>query len=518
MTVNVEGPIEGLEPQQPLESATEEPRSKRPYTKKQKPDWDAAKREMVSETKTHFPTPQAEPETTRKDLGEDFFDYLARVPGDVWSSGGVYLYIYKVAAKGNVRLERIDRPITYDELLKEVFPRYGEGTYYIQFTSRFKSISSCSQRLTFDGSALSLLEDGQAAKQLQQTEQNSSLANAAGEAVKVMADAANKSNEILKRNIEKGQTDPIATIKAVMDFMPKNDNSIIIQLLNNQMAEANARAERDLKAAEERSQRETKAAEERAKRDQEFFNMIRVEQEARSKDKELFFQTILAEKDKKNDNLGAISNIIGSVMAIKEKLDEAVGGGDPVATGWAGVIQALLPRVLDTVGQLAPVLGARFGAGVMPPPSAPYPAPVNQNPQLISGIPSNGKDSASPSSSGVPFMSREQQLLDMVNRLGMYLSSRDTQFWEPEYFFQVLEVEYPELLAVFNSQSKDIFVSSIKGSPVGIQIMNQEIGMKFVEAIFELIQNPPKDDDIPEVPEATIVDNPTKRRRVEKPM
>ncbi len=113
-------------------------------------------------------------------------------------------------------------------------------------------------------------------------------------------------------------------------------------------------------------------------------------------------------------------------------------------------------------------------------------------------------------------LSREQQLLDMVNRMGIYLSSRDASFWDVEYFAQVLDVEYPELMSVFTQQGKDVFQSSIKASPVGMQILQNELGLKFVEALFELIQNPEPDAETAAAEVLPSIEPPKRGRRVEK--
>lgn len=94
---------------------------------------------------------KTQPNSKRRIPGQDCFEYLATIENEDWAR--CYLYLSRQGSghvKGDVRLEDFKRAITYKELFEEILPKYGPGTYVLQFSSTLNHVQSTREVVSFD--------------------------------------------------------------------------------------------------------------------------------------------------------------------------------------------------------------------------------------------------------------------------------------------------------------------------------------------------------------------------------
>lgn len=435
----------------------------------------------------------------KKQPGEDFFEYVNRIPLEAFTSNGAGLYVYKQAQSGNVQLDKIYRPLTFDELKNIYAAKNGAGNYYVQFNTRDKKFSSMGQRYTFDGDNLALLGEGAGT-----VLGSSTLANpqqsATAEAIKIIAEASREANK--------------ANIELIKDHAKKPDEgsaitALIIKLMDVQRSEAIERADRDRKEAKERADKETleakeqakrdiEAAKDRADRDNKFFQllidgnekraneraeMMKAMQEAQGK----WFDTLLKEKDKKDDSLG-MGNVLKELFSAfaRERLE---GGGEQTLPGWAGVMQTIVPRIAEAIPT---ILAARNGA-------SPQQIQQIQEQQRIANEtqhgPNGGLRQQNPAEPKL--LTTEDELNGFIDRLGTYLTGKIQQGRpaDPAYMIQVLDEEFLLVANLLENNTKEVIISAIQSAPLGGQLLQIPIAPAFLEELINKLKQPEEEEE-----------------------
>jgi F0F1-type ATP synthase epsilon subunit len=406
------------------------------------------------------------PVSRRKEPGEDFFDYLARLPQDAFSTG---IYIYKAARTGNVQIDRIYRAITFDDLKNTYAAQNGPGNYLVQFTTRDKTLTPCSQRYTFDGSTLSSLGDGATAGLGDSVATTS--AQATSEAIRMVAEAsreANKANIELITDITKNSIRPergidvAALITGIATLMPKQDNTMVQFMIS----EANRRADAAEKEAERREQRAKEESDRREREAERRATEAKAEADRqRERDKE-FFGILLKQSESKADSLNQMTGLLTSFMKAKEMIDDSIGGGPKGP--WD-----LVAGVADSVLQQGPAIVAALKGA---PPAQVEQMQRAQNP------------------AGPP--PAEQPFYDMVIRLAKYFG-RDPQLYDGHYLCQMLEEEYGPVYSDMINQPKETILSAIAAfEPFGKAIMEHPQASVLMGKIIDAIKFPDTIDDI----------------------
>lgn len=444
-----------------------------------------AKAEDPKPTKKAAPVTESDSDF-KKQPGEDFFEYVNRIPLEAFTANGAGLYVYKQAQSGNVQIDKIYRPLVFDELKNIYAAKNGAGNYYVQFNTRDKKYSSMGQRYTFDGDNLSLLGEG-AGGQLG----NAALANpqqsATAEAIKIIAEAsreANKANiELIKDHAKKPEegTAITALIIKMMDAQRVQD----VERAERERKEAIARADQDRKDAQEIAKRDIDAAKERATRDGEFFKLLLDGNEKRAneraemmalmqKQQTDFFNTLLKEKEKKEDSLGmgdVLKELFGAFA--RERLE---GGGNDTLPGWAGVVQTALPKVADAVSTF---MAVRAGA-------SPQQVQALQTAQAQQNETAHGPNGGVTNPAPLPpILSADQQLLKFITWFGDYLSTHA----EPkmDHVLDVINEEYGPIQDwIVRSQPDQIF-TFIQNHQLGQQLLAIPGASEFIsEAINQI--------------------------------
>jgi hypothetical protein len=422
---------------------------------------------------------QVEEDSTDAELkrqpGEDWFEYVNRLPPDAFTEHNACIYVYKQAQTGNVQIDKIYRAITFDELKNIYAVKNGAGNYYLQYNTRNKKYSSAGQRYTFDGDNLTGLGDA-----VQSGLSASGLANpqqsATAEAIKIIAEASREANK--------------ANIELIKDHAKKPDEgsaitALIIKLMDVQRSEAIERADRDRKEAKERADKEAieakeqakrdiEAAKDRADRDNKFFQllidgnekraneraeMMKAMQEAQGK----WFDTLLKEKDKKDDSLG-MGNVLKELFSAfaRERLE---GSGEQTLPGWAGVMQTIVPRIAEAIPT---ILAARNGA-------SPQQIQQIQEQQRIAAEtqhgPNGGLRQQNPAEPKL--LTTEDELNGFIDRLGTYLTGKIQQGRpaDPAYMIQVLDEEFLLVANLLENNTKEVIISAIQSAPLGGQLL-----------------------------------------------
>ncbi len=414
------------------------------------------------------PPPPAEeaPVSRRREPGEDFFDYLARLPQDCFSSG---IYIYKQARTGNVQIDRVYRSINFDDLKNTYAGQNGPGNYLVQFTTRDKTLTPCSQRYTFDGSTLSSLGDGSAGSLGDSVATTS--AQATSEAIRMVAEAsreANKANIELITDITKNAVKPekgidvAALITGIATLMPKQDNTMVqfmIQEANRRADAAEKDADRRERQAKEEADRrerdaERRAAEAKAEADRQ-----------RERDKE-FFGLILKQAEAKADSLNQMTGLLTSFMKVKETIDDTMGGGPKGPWDVVG-------NVIDGVIQQGPAIMA---------------AVKGASPQQVQQM----QQQANPQAE----RAEAQPFYEMIHRLAKYFA-RDPALYDGPYLIQMMEEEYGGLYADIINQPKETVLAAITAfEPYGKSIMEHAQAGPFMSKVVDAIKFPDTMDDI----------------------
>ena len=420
-------------------------------------------------SKKAAPAVEEAPPSRKREPGEDFLDYINRLPAEVFSAPGACVYIYKQARTGNVQIDRIFKAITFDDLKNVYASQHGAGNYLIQFNTRDKFLSSGSQRYTFDGNSLTVLGEGQDSSL--STNVLSSGAQATSEAIRMVAEAsreANKANielitDITKNSIrpEKG-VDVAALITGIASLLPKQDNTMVQFMIS----EANRRADQAEKDAERR-ERQAKEEAERRERDSDR-RAAEAKAEAdrqRDRDKE-FFALMLKQAESKADSLNQMTGLLTSFMKVKETIDDTMGGGPKGPWDLVG-------NALDGVMQHGPaIIAAVKGA----------PAQEVQRMQ------------AQANPAGPP--AEHQPFYDMVQRLARYFA-RDPQLYDGPYLVQMLEEEYGPVYSDMINQPKETILAALAAyEPFGKAIMEHPQAGPLMGKIIDAIKFPDTMDDI----------------------
>ena len=448
------------------ETILETPPAEQPIEEKPEPKPEA---KPIGRPKKPAP-PTEEPEVSlKREPGEDLIEYINRLPMEVFTAPQAGIFIYKQSQTGNVQLDKIFRPISFDELKNIYAGRYGAGNYYLQFNTRDKRLNSGGQRFTFDGSTLQTLGEGS----------NGALggqaltgAQATSEAIRMVAEAsreANKANielitDITKSTIrpEKG-IDVAALITGIASLMPKQDNTMVQFMI----AEANRRADVAEKEADRREQR-AKEESDRRERDAER-RAADAKAEAdrqRDRDKE-FFTLMLKQAESKADSLNQMTGLLTSFMKVKETIDDTMGGGPKGP--W------------DLVGQVADGI-IQNGPAIMAAVKGASPAQVQQMQQ-------QAQNPQAPPAEAQPFY-------DMVSRLAKYFG-RDPQLYDGHYVVQMLEEEYGAVFSEIINHPKEATLQAIGAfEPFGKAIMEHPQASVFMGKVIDAIKFPDTMDDI----------------------
>lgn len=459
-------------------------------------------------------SPSDIPPQRKKAPTEDFFEYLQKILPDEWSSsktGGIY--IYRESSKGNVRVndEPLHRAISLQELRDEYVPKFGPGTYRLQFNTSLKHLSSCGEKVTLDPQGVLLGSPSSGSFYGGSVPQDLPGIGRAFESIAdISKNAATAAVEVVK-SAQMEQNKPIdiaAIVTAVAGLLPKQDNNVMVQLLESQRKDAEARAERELKSANERADRDRTTAQERADRDQKFFQLMMDQQKERGSDQQKFFELLLKEKDKKEDSYGVGDVLKELFKAFAEERLE--GGGEPRLSGWPGVAQAFLPKIAEVAQTYAPLIAAKMqGQPVTPQQVQQIQAQVAAQTQPV---PSNGQ---LPPAQAV-FPSTEQLLMDLLNRIGLYLTSRETP--NAEYILEVMDEEYSPVVDLFSRLPKDQILSTIGAYPLGQQLLKIPNAQLFLESLIDAIKNPQEgEEDLSEQGLPLAQEVPAKRKRGHPP-
>ena len=452
---------------------------------------------------------EGEPERTSRKFSptsDDFFDYINNiVTQDEWTTSSTCLYIYKQAASGNVQLERLYRPVTFDEMRDVFVPKYGPGNYLLQFNTRQKQLSQASKRMTFDGAGASLADGSTNAfgtNAYTQAQLPSALSKAIESTSKMLEEGAKAAVEVSKSGqIENNRptVDLPALITAIGTLIPKPDHKVeqekdketnfLVTMLENQRKDADSRAERELKAANERAERELRAANERAERDSKFFQIMLDQQQK-------FSDALLKEKDKSGSfGMAEIGKVVGEMF--KAFAEDRLEGDGRMLPGWAGVAQAVIPKILDAAQSYAPLIAARLSGQQL---SSQQIQQIQQQqqqnptaPQLLPPQPINGGQQ-------LGFPSTEQLLIDLLNRIGLYVTSHEPSKLNIDsdqdgisdaagYFLDVIEQEYSPVGSLWYQLPKEQILQTLTAYPVGQQLLQHEPAKLFIESLINAIKN-----------------------------
>lgn len=404
-------------------------------------------------------------EARRRQIGEDFFDYLQRIAPEDWSNSRTSgLYFYKKSPKGNVRItdEPAHGPITLAEFREQFYPTHGDGNYRLQFTTSLKYLTSCGENVTFDSNGASL-----GAGPMGSLSGTPVSAGVAG-----FADAIKATSEMLKdgakaavdvsrlQQVEHNKPVDIAgiitaVVGAITAVQPKNDgDSALIKLLEGQRKDAEERAKAAKEEADIRERRAKEDAAAARERDQQFFTMMQKQSEGMN-------AILLKQAESKSDSLTQMTNLITSFMTVREKIEDSLGGSQP--KGWEGVIG----NAIDKAGDILPHIMSRFGGG----------AP-QQQPQMIQGP-----------QGPIPQSQEQQEFPEMVNRIGKYLG-RDVNLWDGSYLVRLIETEYPVTHAQLINQPKEAALQAIASLPIGEAILKHEAAAKLINDVLDVIKNP----------------------------
>lgn len=432
------------------------------------------------------------PISMKREPGEDLIEYINRLPIEVFTAPQAGIYIYKQSQTGNVQLDKIFRPITFDELKNIYAGRYGAGNYYLQFNTRDKRLNSGGQRFTFDGSTLQSLGGG--STEALGGAALTSGAQATSEAIKMVAEAsreANKANielitEITKNAIKPTEkTDVAAIITAVVGAItamkPSGDgDSSMIKLLEAQRKDAEDRvrqAREDADRREARIKEETQAARER---DQQFFTMMKSQSDNMN-------AILLKQAENKTDSLNQMTGLLSNFIKVKNEIDDSLGGGPKGPWDLVG-------SVAERVADMAPgIIAAYKGA---PPAAVAQAMNPRQEPQ------------------------EPQPFYDLVIRLAKYFQ-RDPAKYNGPYLVDVIEAEYGAVYSEIANQPKEMILESIgQFDPWGKAIMEHQVAADFMGRIIDAIKSPddidsifPDPDEEPEIIQGKVERPPLKNGR-----
>ncbi len=427
--------------------------------------------------KQRKPVPTEEAEVPlKREPGEDLIEYINRLPMEVFTAPQAGIFIYKQSQTGNVQLDKIFRPITFDELKNIYAGRSGAGNYYLQFNTRDKRLNAGGQRFTFDGSTLQTLGEGSGSSLGGQALTG---AQATSEAIRMVAEAsreANKANielitDITKNSIrpEKG-IDVAALITGIATLMPKQDNTMVQFMI----AEANRRADA---AEKEADRRETRAKEEAERREREADRRAtEAKAEAdrqRERDKE-FFGILLKQSESKADSLNQMTGLLTSFMKVKETIDDTMSPGPKGP--WD-----LIGNVADGLMQHGPAIMASFKGAT---PQQVQQIQQQQNPEAAQPQPSTP----------------QMQFRELVQRIGLYCQ-RDSEKWNVDYIGEMIQEEYGGLaVELFENTAAEKIVEFIKSTPPGDIVLAHPDGPTFIGKLIEYFKTEePPDEAEPEI-------------------
>lgn len=420
----------------------------------------------VARLKKAAPVAEEVPVSRKREPGEDFLDYINRLPAEVFTAPGSCVYVYKQARTGNVQIDRIFRSITFDDLKNVYAAQHGAGNYLVQFNTKDKFLSSGSQRYTFDGNSLTVLGEGSGSGL--EGSALSSGAQATSEAIRMVAEAsreANKANielitDITKNSIrpEKG-IDVAALITGIATLMPKQDNTMVQFMIS----EANRRAEQAEKDADRREQRAKEESDRREREaDRRAADAKAEADRQRERDKE-FFGILLKQSESKADSLNQMTGLLTSFMKVKETIDDTMGGGPKGPWDLVG-------QVADGVLQQGPAIVAALKG------APPAQVAAMQNPQ--------------------PQPQEPQPFYEMVIRLAKYLQ-RDPANYNGPYIVDMIEAEYGQVHVDIVNQPKESVLQAIAAfEPWGKAIAEHEQANVFMSKIIDAIKFPDTMDDL----------------------
>lgn len=414
---------------------------------------------------------------------EDFFDYLQRVTPEEWSNSQTSgLYIYKKSPKGNVRItdEPLHCPITLQELREQYLPVHGDGTYRLQFTTGLKHLSNCGENITFDAngnflgsSPIGLLRPGSVGGM-------DGFTDAIRATSDMLKDGAKAAVEVSKVNqLDQNKSlDVSALITAIAGLMPKQDGNFLTTMLENQRIDAEKRAERAEREAKERSEREAKDSKDREERSEKFFALIQTQQDKAATEREKFYTMLLAEKEKKQeDTFGGLDLVKGLFKIFLEERVE--GAANPAPNTAFGLLATALDKFAPAITALAPAIGAKL--------SGQMPQPIHIAPPLH---PAPGSDGGSTIVPTPGVINTEALLMDLLNRLGLYLSTHDPATYQLDHWIDVVFEEYGPVASILQQLPKERIMEVLKSSSIGIQLLSIPNSQLFIEALIDEIKRP----------------------------
>lgn len=401
------------------------------------------------------PETEQQPQSLRRGIGEGFLEYQARIPANEWVSNVYGNYIYKCLPNG--KKKRIDdqprlQPITMGDL-REIATQNGPGEYYVQFTVKTPNLSSCFETFTFDDAGMGEIGGNKFSKN-----DPEGIAYSAKVAADITKEAAREGlamvrEERVERNKQPDMTGLLTGLASIIaavqpkpiEQKPDTFTPILMQMLQNQAADAERRASEARADADRREQAAKAEAERQRDRDEKFWTMMMKQTEA------------------KVDSMTQMTGLFSSFIKVKNEIDDTIGGGPK---GWMDVAA----NVVDGVLQQGPaIVAAMKGAP---------PQQVMQNPQV----------QANP---------QQQMFFDFVARLDRYFQ-RDK--YDGIYLHDMIEIEYGQIYVDIKNMPKETVLEAIKTN--GGAFMENPKASEFMAKIVDAIKEPDTMDDIfPEEPE-----------------